>query len=89
MGRELGLDSGLVLETSAGCLGLGRRPWAGLASDPVPSSSQISICLLTSWPPRPFQFPGRSSVGQWRAVTFSATATGAKDPLLFWDRRPW
>lgn len=72
-----------------GCLGLGWQPWAGLASAPLPSSSQTSICLLTSWPPRPFQFPGRSSVGQWEAVTCPAMATGAKGPLLFWDGRPW
>lgn len=72
-----------------GCLGLGWQPWAGLASAPLPSTSQTSICLLTSWPPRPFQFPGRSSVGQWEAVTCPAMATGAKGPLLFWDGRPW
>lgn len=84
MGRELRLDSGLVLETLVGCLGLGWQPWAGLASAPLPSSSQTSICLLTSWPPRPFQFPGRSSVGQRKAVTCPAMATGATGPLLFW-----
>ena len=84
VGRELRLDSGLVLETLVGCLGLGWQPWAGLASAPLPSSSQTSICLLTSWPPRPFQFPGRSSVGQRKAVTCPAMATGATGPLLFW-----
>ena len=45
MGRELRLDSGLVLETLVGCLGLGWQPWAGLASAPLPSSS-LPLALI-------------------------------------------
>ena len=43
VGRELRLDSGPVLETSAGCLGPGGRPWAGLTSAsslPAPQTYQ-------------------------------------------------
>lgn len=82
-GTKLRLDSGTGLGDIGGLPGSwAQQPWAGLASAPLPSSSQTSICLLTSWPPRPFQFPGRSSVGQWEAVTCPAMATGAKGPLL-------
>lgn len=87
VGRELRPDSGPVLETSAGCLGPGGRPWAGLTSAPLPSSSPD--LHLPADQLAPAALPVSWEVLGWAVESGDVPSNGDRPraPITFWGRK--